>query len=300
MIPRRKALTILAGAAALPFVGTARAMTRTQQWKGIALGAEARIVLDHPEADQILPRAVAEIRRLEKIFSLYLPNSELTQLNAKGVLSAPSFEMVELLSACGRMNSVTNGAFDPTVQNLWTLYARQAVLDQYPSDSQIADALDLTGWKNVRFSSQKVWVEQAGVKLSFNGIAQGFIADKVGDLLRREGVINVLVNTGEISALGTAPDGNPWRVSTAGPQPHDFNLTNGAVATSAPLGTVLGANGAVGHILDPRSGRPGGRWTEVTVLADTATEADALSTGFCLMTRAEIKASQGGRKVILS
>ena len=300
MTSRRKVLTILAGAAALPLVGTSYAKAAIPQWKGIALGAEARIILDHPNAEKILPQAVAEIRRLENIFSLYQPDSQLSHLNRHGFLNSPSLDMIELLSICSHMNAKTKGAFDPTVQSLWELYANHAVLGRSPNAAQISGVMKNTGWHMVRYSPEKVWVDQAEVRLTLNGIAQGFIADKVSDLLQGMDVRNVLVNTGEIVALGGAPDGNNWTISIGQGQASDIGLKNQAISTSEPLGTAFDTNGQVGHIIDPRDGYPKTEWSKVTVIADKAANADALSTAFCLMSRAEIEAAQGDHRVHLS
>jgi thiamine biosynthesis lipoprotein len=290
-------LSILAGVAALPIIG-ARASTQVTNWHGIALGAEAQIVLDHPNAEFLIAGAVAEIRRLEGIFSLYLPNSNLSQLNRDGILHAPTFEMVELLSTCANLHQSTGGRFDQTVQALWALYARSFSNGLTPTDEQIIEAQKITGWQYVKFSPDRISFDRAGVMLTLNGIAQGFIADKITSYIRQNGVVNVMVNTGEIAAIGFAPDGDNWQVhfkNNAGA----ISLNNAAIATSAPLGTAFDTNGTIGHILDPRTGRPGGVWSEVSVIAKSASEADGLSTAFSMMSELDINMAKGSVEVIL-
>jgi thiamine biosynthesis lipoprotein len=101
----------------------------------------------------------------------------------------------------------------------------------------------------------------------------------------------VLVNTGEIMAVGTAPNGSPWPVTIANIGGQSIPLSNVALATSAPLGTFFDAAGSVGHILDPRTGLAGGQWAQVSVTATSAALADGLSTAFCLLDEAEIRAA---------
>ena len=110
---------------------------------------------------------------------------------------------------------------------------------------------------------------------------------------RRAGIADVLINTGEISALGAAPDGGDWQIRLGDTAGEPITLRDNAVATSAPLGTTFDDDGSVGHIIDPRTGLFGGKWNQVSVIAATAAEADGLSTGFCLMDRAEILESLG-------
>ncbi len=280
MTTRRRFLTILAGAAVLPTLGSA-----ATSWRGIALGADAQIILDHPDADTLIARAVAEISRLEGLFSLRR-DSQLTRLNTAGRLANPAPEMLELLSICAMVNARTSGAFDPTIQPLWALFAESYAAGAPPTAGQIAQVN--TGWQHVRFAPAMVSFAKPDMALTLNGIAQGFIADKIAALFREAGVENVLVDTGEIMALGTAPDGGAWPVTIANSGSRIVPLSNAAIATSAPLGTGLDPAGTVGHIIDPRTGQPGGQWAQVSVAATSAALADGLSTAFCLLTGREI------------
>lgn len=291
MTTRRRVLTILAGAAALPMLGTVASATPAR-WQGIALGAEAQIILDHPNAEALLAQAVAEIDRLEGIFSLHR-DSELTRLNRDGTLPNPAFELVELLSICSGLNARTGGAFDPTIQPLWALYAQSYAAGWQPDEAAIENTLALTGWHHVRVSPAAVSFDRAGVMLTLNGIAQGYIADRIAALFRANDVANVLVNTGEIMALGKAPSGAAWPIKIGNSAGASLPLSNAAIATSAPLGTTFDASGTAGHILDPRTGRPGGIWPQVSVIAQSAAEADGLSTAFCLLDETEIAAARG-------
>jgi len=298
MTTRRRFLSILAGAAALPAL-RANAARAPYRWQGIALGAEAQVILDHEDAATLVGRAVRDIRRLEQIFSLYRPESALSALNRDGMLKNPPFELVELLSLCSRIHRRTQGGFDPTVQPLWALYARRVSAGRHPSRAEIETARGLVGWTNVHVAADRVAFGMPGMQLTLNGIAQGYIADRLATMFRTAGVQNVLINTGEISALGRAPDG-PWQVQPGKRAQGTVPLTNQSIATSSPMGTSFDSAQTLGHILDPRSGRPGGQWSEVTVIAESAATADGLSTAFSLMSRPEIRQAQGNARVILS
>jgi len=291
---RRRFLSICAASAcagALP--RHSHAMT---QWRGVALGAEASITLDHPQADQIIARARAEIARLEEIFSLHDPNSALVRLNATGHLAAPPFELLDCLSLAGRVHASTGGAFDPTIQPLWALYAAHAArggTDLAPAEAR-ARAQARVGWSRVGLAPGEIRMAP-GTAISLNGIAQGYIADKVAALLRGLGLTEVLVNTGEFHAIAGDPRGGPWRIGLAD-GPHVVRnavaLEEGALATSAPLGTVFDPAGRIGHILDPQTGLPAApRWRLISVTAPQAALADALSTALVLLPRARIEAA---------
>ncbi|MGF6859809.1 thiamine biosynthesis lipoprotein [Rhodobacteraceae bacterium MBR-64] len=288
---RRRFLTISAaalGAAALP-----RPAIAMRQWRGVAMGAGASITLAHPDADRIIARARAEIARLEAVFSLYDARSALSRLNARGRLEAPPFEMLDCLGLCDAVNAATLGLFDPTVQPLWALYAEAHARGTAPDAGAIAAVLPRVGWPGVRVDSAAITL-RPGMALTLNGVAQGYVADRVATLLAAEGLTDILVNTGEFRALGGAPEGGDWPVAlvAGGKERASVALRDRALATSAPMGTVFDAEGRVGHILHPGTGRPApARWQMVSVTAPQAALADALTTAFCLMDRPAIDAA---------
>ncbi|MCC5991840.1 MAG: FAD:protein FMN transferase [Rhodobacteraceae bacterium] len=290
-VSRRRFLAISAAATALPLAAQAQAV---HHWRGVALGADASITLAHPDAARLVEVARAEIARLEAIFSLHTTGSALNRLNATGRLNAPPPELLECLSQCARLHRATGGLFDPTIQPLWVLYARHFAGTQradLPDRAALALALDAVGFDRVRFDPSEIRLEP-GVALSLNGIAQGYIADRVSVLLQAQGLRDVLVNTGEFRALGQAPDGQPWQVGLkAGARvlPDRAQLRDRALASSAAQGISFDGRGRVGHILNPKTGLPApSRWTLVSVTAPQAWLADGLSTAFCLMDQTTI------------
>lgn len=300
MIARRRFISIAAGTSlGLMSAGVARALAGPaplRRWEGIALGAGASITIAHDDAPRLIDKSLAEIERLEAIFSLYRQDSALSRLNTAGRLALPPFELVELLSICDAVHGLSGGAFDPTVQPLWALYAQAHTAGRAPDAAEIATARASCGWSAVALSPQAIELRRPGAQLTLNGIAQGYIADKVAALLRAEGLRDVLIDMGEMVALGHQPDGAAWRIGLADPDnpgsAREYRqLSDRAIATSAPLGTTFDADAAVGHILDPRSGLPGGRWHQVSVIARQAAYADALSTAFCLMEQTAIDAA---------
>ncbi len=281
-VSRRRFLTISAACAALPAGAIAAPVAR---WRGVALGAGASLRLEgltEAQAAPVISAVEAEVNRLENIFSLYRPNSELCRLNRDGVLPAPAPELLDVLSLCGAIHDATGGAFDPTVQPLWHAVATGA------EQTQIAQANSAVGWHNVTVRSGEIRLARPGVSaLTLNGIAQGAITERVATLLKGFGLRDVLVDMGEISALGQRADGAAWRVGLAGPEGaavRRITLRDRAIATSSPAGTMLSAE--QGHILDPRGGTPTHR--AVSVSAPGAAVADGLSTALCLLSEDDI------------
>ncbi len=289
MLSRRRFITI---AAATTLAGAAGPVAaKAVSWRGIALGAEAKLIisgLPEAEARRLIKLARAEIERLENIFSLYRSDSSLGVLNLKGELEGPPAELLSLLSRVSVVHTATGGLFDPTVQPLWQVFAEYK---GSPDETHIRDARGMVGWRNVVYDSDRVRFTRPGMQLTLNGIAQGFITDRITALLRSEGLANAIVNIGEISAMGRKPGGYAWRVGlvTKDDDPvTDFvSVTNRCVATSAPSGTTF--DGVNSHILSPLSGRPvRSQWQRVSIVHGSATLADGLSTAAVLMDEAQL------------
>ncbi len=291
-ITRRRFLAVSAAAG---LAWPARA--GTYRWRGVALGAPASMTfegLDRAAAAGLAGQVEAEISRLEGLFSLYRARSELRRLNRFGRLDRPSHEMLELLDLVRLVNESTGGAFDPTVQPFWRLHARAAADNRAPTPVEMRAALLASGWRYVQVEAGLVRFGRPGMALTLNGVAQGYIADRIAGLLRARGLVDVLIDTGEIQALGRRADRKPWRAGIVLPDGMPVArraLSDRALATSAPHATLLDAARGAGHILDPRTGEPAARWRLASVSAPRAALADALSTAFCLMDRRAMDAA---------
>lgn len=288
-IGRRSAMTVLAGAACLPLAGDGPAAPR-HRWTGRALGGRADMLFADavPEAARDAAAACqAEIDRLDAVFSLWRGDSELSRLNRDGRLAAPSLDLRAVLGRALDLAAASGGAFDPTVQPLWQAYAElsdQGVLagrDGPPA--RIARALELVDWRGVRIAGGSIELARPGMAVTLNGIAQGYLADRVAALLRRRGFAAVLVQLGETYALGRPPGRDAWRVAGGGA---DWPLANRALATSAGAGSPFTADRRFHHLLDPHSGDSARRFRSVSVAHDSAAMADGLSTALAVLPRA--------------
>lgn len=294
---RRRFITITAAAGGLPLlpVRPARAAPLLRTWTGAALGADATLQIHHPDpvaADRLIEASLAEVARLEQVMSLYRLDSVLSRLNRDGVLEDPPFDLVRVLAESRRYGALTGGAFDVTVQPLWDLFAshfaRPDASPDGPANAAIAAAVAKVGQDALEVGSERLRLGRPGMSISLNGIGQGYVTDRVVELLRAGGVEHALVDMGEIRAIGLHPMGGPWSVGLQDPRvpgriAERVPLADRAVATSGGYGTVFDQAGRFNHIFEPRSGRTSWRWLSVSVETDTATAADALSTAFTLM-----------------
>ncbi|UEM03441.1 FAD:protein FMN transferase [Skermanella rosea] len=301
LLSRRRFLNLAAGVAAMGLMPLPASMASPllRRWRGAALGGPASIAVHHPnpeEADRLIERCVAEIGRLESIFSLYRPDSALCRLNREGHLDGPPSDLVVLLSDCVRFSRLTGGAFDVTVQPLWQLYAdhfsRADAAAEGPGRNAVERVLDLVGYDGLLIEADRVVFAKKGMAITLNGIAQGFITDRIAEILRSGGCDSVLADLGEIRAVGTHPNGRAWQVGLTDPREtgriaRKLDIKDQAVATSAATGFQFDPNGRFYHLLDPATGTSAGRYAGVSVVAHDATTADALSTALTLMPMTE-------------
>ena len=302
-LTRRRMIAIAATAAGSALLGGGRMAQAGDpvRWQGSALGAQVSIEIYHPdraEAERLVERSVLDVRGLEQQFSLYQPDSAISALNRTGILVSPDPDMVALLKASLHFAELTDGAFDPTVQPLWQLYAdhfsSESPDPEGPSPRQLAETLAKVGRNGLLVSEDRVALVKRGAAITLNGIAQGYATDRVVERLRSAGLSTTLVNMGEIRAIGTRPEGAPWRVGLADPDrpgvlTETIDLIDRAVATSAGAGFRFDSGGRFTHLFDPATGRSPSLYSTVSVIAPTATEADALSTAFSLMPMSRIR-----------
>lgn len=317
-LSRRRVITIIAATAGLTVLAGGR-LTRASvpvpsvpvpsvpipsvpvRWHGSALGAQVSIEIFHPdraEAERLVQLCLQDVRRLEQQFSLYRADSAICTLNRTGFLVAPDADMMALLKAALFFSNLTDGAFDPTVQPLWQLYASHFSSEQAdpqgPPAEKLAEALAKVSRHGLVVSADRIALSRRGAGITLNGIAQGYATDRVVDALRAAGLSTTLVNMGEIRAIGSRADGAPWRVGLADPdQPgmvaETIDLVDRAVATTAGAGFRFDPAGRFTHLFDPATGRSPALYRTLSVIAPTATEADALSTAFSVMPASRIK-----------
>jgi thiamine biosynthesis lipoprotein len=291
-VTRRLALTVFAGASTAAVLGLSRGQAKmpTLEWRGLALGGTAHIVIRHRDeavARKVVGFCVGEIERLERTFSLYRSDSEILHLNREGRLDDPSHDFRLLLGEAQRYGKLSGGAFDVTVQPLWRLYsghfAARPETSEGPDPKEIERVRTLVDYHGIDLDNGRAMLARQGMEITLNGMAQGYITDRIADMLRDAGMTNVLVDIGEIRAL----DGGTWKIGVADPrQPgqlmRDLSITGGAVATSAGMGSKFDRAGRFHHLFDPATGHSADRCLSATAIAPTAMEADTLATALAV------------------
>ena len=287
----------------LPRLASASAPPEPVIWQGQALGAPSKIILYHPDrsvAERLMRESVREALRLEDIFSLYQPDSELSRLNRAGALASPSKDMIDLLTICRECWQQSDGLFDPTVQPLWNClkaHFSQPLPDPAgPSRADWETALTKVGFDHVLFDSNRIVFTKQSMALTLNGIAQGYITDRITALLKAGGVEHALVDMGEYRAIGHQPDGKPWQIAIAQLEAGSkveasIDIADHGLATSSFSGFQFEDSGRFNHLLNPKTGYSASLYKYLTVVSNDAARADAWATAFNLMGEPQISAA---------
>lgn len=250
-----------------------------------------------PHADAAASDGLDLIDRLEAQLTVYRDTSEVSRLNRLAAHATVPIEqgLFDLLRLAAAVTAETGGAFDVTAGPLikaWGFFRREGRL---PGDAELADALARVGMRHVALDDAHLSVRylRPGVEINLGSIGKGYALDRTGDLLRSKyGVASTLLNGGNSSvlALGTPPnDLRGWTVGLRHPGDPELRLATvrlrgRAMATSAATYQRFEYNGrGLGHLLDPRSGRPTEGVAMATAFAKTAAAADALATAFYVL-----------------
>lgn len=258
---------------------------------------EVALPVGTPLAVEAAEDALDRIDQLEDQLTVYRDHSEVSRLNASAAFGPVVVEdnLFELLSLAATITNETRGAFDLATGSLikaWGFYQRNGSI---PPPVALKTAREASGMRHVVLDAamRTVKYRRHGLELNFGGIGKGYALDRAADRLRTKwGVTSALLHGGgsSIRALGRPP-GQPRGWGIALRHPSDDALTLGTVYLSDQgLGTSAATfqffeynERKYGHLLDPRTGWPANGTASASVVAPTATEADALSTAFFVL-----------------
>lgn len=247
------------------------------------------------QAQDALALAFAEVQRLQGVFSRYDNASPLSVLNAQGRLADVPPELKRLLEQARSFTRLSDKAFDPSVMPVVDLFKAhqnpQGAMHIPDADLRAAQAL--VGFEHVRMDGQSVTFDRSHMGLTLDGIAKGHIVDAVSALLHNLGLHNHLINAGgDIVACGEKMQGTAWMAAVENPlykkqrgssYPETLTLRDAALATSGSYEIYYDASREHHHLINPASGSSPAAVLSVSVLAPTATEADALATALSVL-----------------
>ena len=257
------------------------------------MGADVKIVLNYSKNSDLegaVKKAFLEGDRLNSIFSDYISQSELSRFSRSSVTGERvvlSKELFEVLKYCSSLAAISNGSFDPTLGPLTRLWRISRYQKLFPDKSKLTNALKRTGVKYLQLDE----TQQTGQLLSPNmvldlgGVAKGYIADRMLEVLDKHGFSRSIIDAGGDLIIGDPPlNSEGWTIQIGGRKYNKLprlKLSNCAIATSGDSEQFLEINGThYSHILNPKTGIGLTSQAQATVIAPTGMEADSLASTF--------------------
>lgn len=257
---------------------------------------ELLIPYGQPAAAEIANDALDLIDQLESQLTVYRDDSEVSTINQSAHAAAVPVEekLFALLELAARLTDGTWGAFDVTAGPLikaWGFFRRQG---RMPTPAERQEALNRVGMRHVELNrdNRSIRFRRPGVEINLGSIGKGYALDRVAEAIRSRGVGSALLHGGgsSVLAIGGRPgDGNGWPIGIRHPADETrriatLHLRDRALGTSAATFQNFDYNKRkLGHLLDPRSGRPAEGIASASAVAPTAAEADALATAFYVL-----------------
>ncbi|MFH2028583.1 MAG: FAD:protein FMN transferase, partial [Nanoarchaeota archaeon] len=239
---------------------------------------------DKGKAELAVMDAFEEISRIDKLLSNYNNESEVYLLNKEGMIDNPSVELSENIKKARYYSELSNGAFDITVQPILDLYSKSfSEKGVAPGDDEINNVLQKVSYDYIYTKPGLILFRTDGMSITLGGIAKGYAIDQAINVLRRERIKHALVNAGgDMRAIGNKGN-EDWQIALQNPRNKEefitvIPLNDKSVVTSGDYERYFDENKTFHHIIDPRTGYSATELMSVTIIANNAWDADAIST----------------------
>lgn len=238
------------------------------------------------EDAEVIPDCFRLCAEYEKIFSRTDPESELYALNERDSMTV-SEHLLEVLESALTYCEISDGRFDLSMGAVSSLYNFSSESPRLPSPDELEEAMSHTGYEKIIIDGSTVTLTDPEAVIDLGAIAKGYIADRIAELLRSQGVESAIIDLGgNIVCLGSKPDGSNFKVGIQYPYKDSSqyittaSLSDMSVVTSGVYQRYFEKDGIrYHHILDPDTGRSiDNGLISVSIIGERSTDCDALST----------------------
>jgi len=261
---------------------------------GLHMSTVITITAYGDNAEETLDQAFDEIIRLESILSKTLEGSDIYEINeaAGSDVAQLTSETVNVITESLRYYELSKGYFDFSIGPLVDLWGIGTDHAMVPSDDDLSKAISKIDLDSLIFNGDSAGLPEAGMALDVGGIAKGYIADMVADIIRNSDCTGAVINLGgNVMTIGQKPDGSKWKVGlqdpfqTTGSYMEVVEVGEMSVVTSGPYERNFEENDVVyHHILNPFTGYPiENDIASVTIISKKSIDGDGLSTSVFAM-----------------
>ncbi len=234
---------------------------------------------------------MGEMRRIDALMSSYKPDSELSAVNA-GAAKGPvtvSKELLEMIERALEYSDITSGAFDITYASAGQHYDYRN--NKKPDKALLQAALPAINFRHVKIDKTASTVEflHPGVRIDLGGIAKGYAVDRGMNILQQAGVTTALISAGGDTRVTGKRWDRPWHIGIRNPRDEGsivsmIPLENSAISTSGDYERYFVEDGVrYHHILDPKTGSSTHEILSSSIIGQSATDTDALSTSVFIL-----------------
>lgn len=252
------------------------------------------VAMDSIQGEKFCNQAISEVKRIENLISDWIPTTEISQVNKNAGIKPVKVnnEVFSLVERALQISKLTDGAFDISYASMDKIWKFDGSMKKMPTADEIKASVSKVGYENVILNKENstIFLKNIGMKLGLGGIGQGYIADKIKELLQSSGCTSGVINvSGDINTWGYQLDGKPWTVAIVNPMNKSkifatFPLIDSAIETSGSYEKFVVFNDKrYTHIIDPRTGYPATGLVSVSVFAKKTELADALATSIFVM-----------------
>ncbi len=227
----------------------------------------------------------------EKRFSRFLPESELSRMNASaGKPFHVSRDMYTVMQLAERYFHLSRGLFDPSILPDLRRAGYNVSFEKIGVNQEVLLPMETQPDGRPSFSeiemneAQNLILLPPGMNVDLGGIAKGWIAEQSALLLAGYAEACAVNAGGDMFLVGNPEGRGTWPVSIENPLHPETTLTTlqvgpGAVVTSSIARRKWKQGGRDRHhLIDPRTGEPAqADWLSVTVIAEHASDAEVFA-----------------------
>ena len=262
----------------------------------LLMGTVVTVSLYDKQDQAILDKVFAKVKELESILSINEAGTLVDKINEEAGINPVKVDddTYTIIKKGIEYSELSNGLFDITVGpivKLWSIGLPEA---KVPTQAEIDEKLPLIGYNDIELNDEDktVYLKRKDMIIDLGGIAKGYTADVISNILTEEGVKSAIIDLGgNIFAHGKKVNGDDWRIgiqdpySDRGDKVGVITVSNKSVVTSGIYERYIEKDGVkYHHILSPLTGYPyENEIAGITIVSDKSVDGDALSTSVFAM-----------------
>ncbi|MBW9172049.1 FAD:protein FMN transferase [Clostridium estertheticum] len=261
-----------------------------------SLGTSNQLKAYGKKATKAIEESIIKVCEIDNKMSVFKNDSEISKINTNAgnkpqIVSNDTYYVIQkAIKYC----TLSEGAFDITIGPIVVLWGIGKEGQQIPSSNEVKEKLKIVNYKDIIIdkNDSSAFLKNKKQEIDVGGIAKGYAADEVKNVMIKNGIKSALINLGgNILTLGTKIDGTPWSVGIQDPfkTRGEFALTisviNKSVVTSGNYERYFEVEGKrFHHIINPSTGYPSeSDIVGATIISDNSIDGDGLSTGVYIM-----------------